>query len=530
MQHGYNITAFTGWLTHRPLYQSVGILLLLGALSGFAFAPFYLFPMLAIGYPVLLILLLTQKNIWDAFFFGWCFTFAQMCTGIGWIAAAFEVDDRYWAGVGYLSVAGLSTILAVYSGLATGVLHWLFRSKNLNKHNSLSIMLSFAVLWSLAEWARGHFFTGFPWNLTGYIWGFSDVMLQTTSLWGIYSLGLITLFLAVIPFGMIQVRDNKKLVYGAALGAAAIISGMFLYGSVQLLQPTIYHEDIKLKIVQANITQEDKWDPDKKTDNFIKYLNMSRSRPEEGITHVIWPETAVVYFLDSEPSRRYLIAEILNDNAVVMTGFPRVIRTPEFRAWNSFGLVDAEGGISNIYDKYHLVPFGEYTPSFLSDSLSFLGLGMLVEGFSYSRGDAIKTQHHNSMPPFGVLICYEIIFPDAVVDPKDRPDWLLNITNDAWFGTFNGPYQHLLQTRVRAIEEGLPIIRSAGTGMSAVIDPYGRIIKKLDLNEQGAIISKLPHKRENTTFYSKNSNWIFFSLVLVMIVLSFSFQWKNNQN
>lgn len=512
------MTEFLGWLTQRPLYQSVGILLLLGGLSGFAFAPFYLFPVLAISYPILLILLFTQKNIWGAIFFGWCFAFAQMFTGISWIAAAFEVDDRYWVGVGYLSVAGLSMLLALYSGLALGALHWLFRSRN-PKYNSLSIMISFAVLWSLAEWARGHFFTGFPWNLTGYIWGFSDVMLQTTSLWGIYSLGLITLFLAAIPFGMIQSRDNKKAVYGGAFVALIIISSMGLYGTVQLSQPTTFHEDVKLKIVQANINQEDKWDPDKKTDNFIKYLDMSRSRPEEGITHVIWPETAVIYFLDTEPSRRYLIAEMLNDNAVVMTGFPRVLRRPEFQAWNSFGLVDAEGGISNIYDKYHLVPFGEYMPDILSNSLSFLGLGMLVEGFSYSRGDAIKTQHYKSTPPFGVLICYEIIFPDAVVDQNDRPDWLLNITNDAWFGTFNGPYQHLLQTRVRAIEEGLPIIRSAGTGMSAVIDPYGRIIKKLSLNEQGVIVSGLPHKRENVTVYSKNSNWIFFLFVLSLTTL-----------
>jgi len=151
------------------------------------------------------------------------------------------------------------------------------------------------------------------------------------------------------------------------------------------------------------------------------------------------------------------------------------------------------------------VPFGEYIPDKLSNSLSFLGLGMLVEGFSYSRGEGLRTLHLEGAPPVGVLICYEIIFPAEVVDQNDRPDWLLNITNDAWYGTFNGPYQHLLQTRVRAIEEGLPIVRSAGTGVSAVIDAYGRVQKRLSLNKQGVIVSLLPVKREAATPYSTNS-------------------------
>ena len=149
-------------------------------------------------------------------------------------------------------------------------------------------------------------------------------------------------------------------------------------------------------------------------------------------------------------------------------------------------------------------------------TLSTLGLGTMVDDFSYSAGDRIKTLHRDGMPPVGVLICYEIIFPAQVVDQNDRPDWLLNITNDAWYGTYSGPYQHLLQTRVRAIEEGLPIVRSAGTGVSAVIDAYGRVKNSLSLNKQGVIISHLPAKRESSTLYSTNSAWIF---KLIMILL-----------
>lgn len=502
----------TDWIDQRTGLQRIGILLLSGALTGFSFAPFYLFPILGISYPLLLLVLFKSNRLSEALSFGWWFGFGQFFTGLIWLASAFEVDDRYSVWVGYLAVAGLSVMLAMFSGLVTGVLWWLHRGKDTKKY-ALSITLSFVVFWTLAEWARGNIFTGFPWNLSGYTWGFSDVMLQTTAIWGIYGLGIPTIFLALIPYLLIQMPAKRNIIIG---GGGLIIGAMISYGMVQLSEPTKFRDDVKLKIIQANINQKDKWDPDKKSDNFIKHLRMSKSKPAEGITHVIWPETAVIYFLDTEPSRRFLIADMLGENTVLMTGFPRIVRKPELKAWNSFAVIDGEGNVSNIYDKYHLVPFGEYIPDIFRSTLSFIGLGAMVDDFSYSPGDKIKTLHRDGMPPVGVLICYEIIFPDRVVDQNDRPDWLLNITNDAWYGSFNGPYQHLLQTRVRAIEEGLPIIRSAGTGVSAVIDAYGRVKKSLSLNKQGVIVSHLPAKREAPTLYSTNSAWIY-KLFMILI-------------
>ncbi len=496
--------------------------MLAGVLSAFSFAPFYLFPLLAISYPLLLLILFKSNRFLEAFSFGWWFGFGQFFTGLIWLASAFEVDDRYAGWVGYLAVAGLGTLLAMYSGLVTGLLWKLYKGKDPRQYG-LSITLSFVIIWNLAEWARGNLFTGFPWNLAGYTWGFSDVMLQTASVWGIYGLGLLTIFLALIPYLLIQ-RPRKKYAAFKIIVAGVLISGgMVTFGMVQLSEPTNYRDDVKFKIVQANINQKDKWDPQKKAENFLKHLSMSKSLPDEGITHVIWPETAVIYFLDTEPSRRFLIADMLSENAVLMTGFPRVKRSPEFKAWNSFVVVGGGGEVRNIYDKHHLVPFGEYTPDILSDSLSFLGLGMLVEGFSYSRGKEIRTLHLEGAPPVGVLICYEIIFPGQVVNQNDRPEWLLNITNDAWYGTFSGPYQHLLQTRIRAIEEGLPIIRSAGTGVSAVIDAYGRMKKSLGLNKQGVIISPLPAKRDIATLYSTNGAWIFQLIMILLCIFNVLF-------
>ncbi|MCF6215575.1 MAG: apolipoprotein N-acyltransferase [Emcibacter sp.] len=515
------------WLEHLSDLQRMCLVLLAGAMSGFSFAPFYLFPLLAISYPLLLLVLFKSTCFSDAFSFGWLFGFGQFFVGTIWVASAFEVDDRFPGWVGYFAVGVLAAILALYAGLAAGLLWRLFRHKNLQK-NSLPIVLSFVVFWNLAEWLRGHLFTGFPWNLSGYTWGFSDIMLQSSAIWGIYGLGLLTIFLACVPYLLIQMSaapvPPQKSILAVIFASVFIIGGMVTYGMVQLSEPTVFHDDVKLKIIQANINQEDKWDRAKKSDNFIKYLEMSKSPPKQGITHVIWPETAVAYFLDIEPSRRYLIADMLNETSVLMTGFPRIKKQPALQAWNSFAVFDHMGNVSNIYDKHHLVPFGEYTPDIMKNSLSFLGLGMLVEGFSYSKGAGLQTFHQESMPSFGVLICYEIIFPGAVVDQNNRPDWLLNITNDAWYGSFNGPYQHLLQTRVRAIEEGLPVIRSAGTGVSAVIDAYGRVIKSLDLNKRGVIISGLPVKRESLTIYSQKSNWIFFIFMLLLYGLNILFQ------
>jgi len=527
MMQGKFTRIFFDWLDQLSGVHRICLVLSAGVISGFSFAPFYLFPLLALSYPLLLFVLFKSNRFSGAFFLGWLFGVGQMFAGMIWIAAAFEVDDRFPAWVGYIAVGALSSLLAVYSGLVTGILWRLFRHKHLPR-NCLPIVLSFVVLWNLAEWLRGHLFTGFPWNLSGYAWGFSDIMLQSSAVWGIYGLGLVTIFLALTPYLLIQTatieikpRKSALIILSTSL---FIIGSMVTYGMIQLSQPTEFHDDVKLKLIQGNINQEDKWDPAKKADNFIKYLDMSRSEPEQGITHVIWPETAVVYFLDMEPSRRYLIADMLNEGAVLMTGFPRIKRHPEFQAWNSFAVVDHKGNVKNIYDKHHLVPFGEYTPDFLSGSLSFLGLGMLVEGVSYSKGTGERTFHQEDMPSYGVLICYEIIFSGAVVDRGNRPDWLLNITNDAWYGSFNGPYQHLLQTRVRAIEEGLPVIRSAGTGISAVIDSYGRVIQSLALNKKGVLISHLPVKREGLTLYSQNSSWIFFIFMLLLCGLIILFQ------
>ena len=510
-----------GWLAARSSLQLVLMSFGAGILSALSFAPFYALPLLWVSYPFLCLVLRDLKKKSEAFAFAWWFGFGQFFMGFLWIANSFYLQDDVPGWMGYFAVGSLAGLMAIYSGLV-GLLMKLFWRRFDRVRALLPSLLVFAGLWNLSEWARGHLFTGFPWNLSGYAWGFSDTMLQSASFWGIYGLGPLTIAFALAPLVFLGLCGARGKMFMAAAGYVLVFAGLFFFGQQRLQQETKLVEEVGLRIVQPNISQRDKWAREKRADNFLDYLAMSDRRGREEITHVIWPETAVIYFLDQEPSRRYLIADMLGDDSVLLTGFPRREWNEEgMKIYNSFIAIDGNGQIGALYDKTHLVPFGEYIPAFFKAILKTIGLERAVGGLDYSPGPGQVTQYVPGTPPFGVLVCYEIIFPGAVVDQTNRPDWLLNITNDAWYGTLTGPYQHFLQTRVRAIEEGLPVIRSAGTGISAVIDSYGRVIKSIGLEKRGTIDYKLPEKLVNLTFYARYGDitFVFTMLFIIMVGL-----------
>ncbi|MBL4800576.1 MAG: hypothetical protein JKY45_01710, partial [Emcibacter sp.] len=275
------------WLYRSSALQRIGLLFSAGVGTGLSFAPFYLLPLLAISYPLLLLVVFKSKRYLEAFSYGWWFGFGQFFFGLIWIAEAFEVDDRYSGVVGYLAVGSLAAGLAIFSAIVTGGLWQLFKHKDTERY-CLSRAFAFVALWGLSEWVRGHIFTGFPWNLVGYAWGFSDVMLQTVALWGIYGLGLFTLFLAAVPYVLIQNIRQGKSIRAVMVGSLFVLAAMGIYGTVQLSVPTEFRDDVTLRVVQANISQQDKWNPVKKAENFLKYLRMSKSPPQVGVTHVIW--------------------------------------------------------------------------------------------------------------------------------------------------------------------------------------------------------------------------------------------------
>jgi apolipoprotein N-acyltransferase len=267
--------------------------------------------------------------------------------------------------------------------------------------------------------------------------------------------------------------------------------------------PTTYVDGVRLRIMQPNLQQDEKFNYAAKQKVMRQYLELSdratgpQSTGMRDVTHLIWPESAFPFLLTREPDALAQIASLLPQGAVLITG---AVRAPETApgvapggAYNSVYVIDHDGSILSVYDKVHLVPFGEYLPfQSLLESLGIMQLTKLPGGFI--AGDRRRAQSVPRAPRFLPLICYEIIFPDEAVPRGERPGWLLNLTNDGWFGYSSGPYQHLQQARVRAIEQGLPLVRAANTGISAVVDPLGRIIKSLPLSTEGVLDSALPRR------------------------------------
>ena len=493
------------------------ILLAMGLFSALSFAPVYFFPSYMIAMPILLVLIIGSHNSKEAFKCGYVFGIGHFFAGLYWIGNSFAVEPDVPDWAGYIVVLVLAACLSIF----TGLVGWGVKKIHFNhsfKTHLVNIVISFSVIWCVAEWMRGYLFTGFPWNLTGYILGFSDIMLQSTAVFGVFGLSLVTTLLCFVPFMLIE----RNLRIYTAFCFSIVLVCMYLYGNNRLSVDTQYVEDVNLRIVQANIKQQDKWPYQNWGKNLITHMEMSEGDDKPGTTHIIWPETAVIYSLSEEPVRRQLISQILKEGGNVLTGFPRRERREGgMRIYNSLITINDEGEVAGIYDKSHLVPFGEYIPAWLRSVLIPLGLDqILTGGQGFSEGDKVETLRIEGLPPVGVLICYEVIFPGQVVDQENRPDWLLNITNDAWYGNSSGPRQHLLQTRVRAIEEGLPIVRSASTGISALIDPYGRILHKVPLNKRGVINSELPSKIATTTFYSRYNDWIFACISVMLIIVN----------
>lgn len=438
-----------------------------------------------------------RRRLTAAAWIGWWFGFGYFLAGLWWIGSAFLVEAEAFAWMIPFAVTGLPAGLALFPALAAvlAVLLWT---------GGPARIVALAVGFSVAEWLRGHILTGFPWNGFGYALAANEATMQGAALVGAYGLVFIAVLVFAAPAMLVcggrSTGRRGMAAFGAALLAFAVLSSfghlrLSAAGAVSPASPAT-----PLRIVQPSIDQTDKWNPDLRGRVFETYLALSEAPPAggealpEGLI-VIWPESAIPFFLSDAPAAVEAIGGILPRGGRLLTGAVRhQARGPDpanADYFNSILQVTPDGVLRPVYDKAHLVPFGEFLP--FQDFLERMGLRQLVElpgGFSAGR-DRV-TLHLDGVPPVGPLICYEIIFPGAAVDPADRPAWLLNVTNDAWFGRTPGPYQHLLQARVRAVEEGVPVVRAANTGISALIDPHGRVLERLGLGETGVIDAELP--------------------------------------
>lgn len=529
---GTALTTVAVWLAARRQWQRMAIAAIAGALTVLAMPPFGYWPLLWVTYPVLIWLLDGVRPDDKGRFSGWlaaggtawAFGFGFFLAGLYWISSAFLVEADAFAWmipfVVMLMPGGLGLFFAGAAIAARAV-----------SRSGVTRVLTFAAALVLAEWLRGHVLTGFPWNALGYGLSVSDTLVQAVSVWGLYGHTLLAALVALAPAMLAGpgCRIERRSVITTSLLAFGVPLCLLVFGMVRLAAPGPADvPGVALRIIQPNIAQKDKWRPELRAANFARLLQLSRGDDGlAGVTHVIWPESAPPFVLADNADARALIAHTLPDGVHLITGGVRVEALPEVRAdgrwarfFNSVMVLDGDARISAIYDKAHLVPFGEYLPA--QGLLEAIGLQQLTrQRGGYDSGPGPRTLRVPGAPDMGPLVCYEVIFPGEVMG-KTRPGWLLNATNDAWFGDSIGPRQHLFQARMRAVEEGLPVIRAANTGISAVIGPRGLMRAKLGINKTGVLNENLPGSLP-PTIYSKGGDLVFWSM---WIVLAATILWR----
>ncbi|MFL5030122.1 MAG: apolipoprotein N-acyltransferase [Xanthobacteraceae bacterium] len=500
-------------LAHRVMlawgWRRAAIAAAAGAMSTLALAPFNLWPVMFLTFPVLVWLIDGSAagrlgGVMSAAGAGWWFGFGYFLAGLYWVGHAFLVDAKTFGWLLPFAVVGLPAGLAMFTaaGLALARAMWT---------RGPSRVLALAVALTVVEWLRGHLLTGFPWNAYGYALTGPLVLAQSAALVGIWGLTFMAVAIFASPAVLVDERIYTRRPWLPPLCAALVLAACATYGLVRLNQtPTSFVAGVRLRIMQPNLPQDEKFNYGAKQQVMSRYLTLSDRATGPGttgirdVTHLIWPESAFPFFIAREPEALAQIAALLPQGTVLVTGGVRPEETTPgaqiVQGYNSIYVIDHDGSILGTYDKLHLVPFGEYLPfQGLLESFGLMQLTKVQGGFL--AGERRRPLAMPGAPAAVPLICYEIIFSgEAVPRAGDRPGWLINLTNDGWFGNSTGPYQHFQQARVRAIEEGLPLVRAANTGISAVVDPVGRVINHLPLATEGVFDASLPRRIPPTLF------------------------------
>lgn len=468
---------------------------LLGILSAFAFQPVGWWPLLPIAFAGLCELISRAPTLRRALALGWAFGFGQFLIALNWIATAFTFQSNMPAWLGWVGVLLVALYLAVYPAMATGIA-W-----RLGNKRPAGIVLALAGAWGLTEWLRAGLFTGFAWNPAGVV--FADTpWLQSSALVGTYSLSM----LVILFGGGLWLATLRKFA-----GAGAVIAVLVLLAVLPTSATILPARSGNITVVQPNIGQEDKWRPGFSEEAARRLATLSAQRRGADPRLLFWPEAAVTDPLSDArignprafaAFERKRAAALVGPGEYLLTGGIAVNASDGRRvdgAANSIFVLGQGGKIVARYDKAHLVPFGEYLP--LRPLLSAVGLSRLAPGdLDFAPGPGPRTiDLGEGWGKVGMQLCYEIIFSGEVVDRRNRPDFIFNPSNDAWFGRW-GPPQHLAQARLRAAEEGIPVIRSTPTGISAVIDRYGMIRHSLPWRAAGAIQDQLPPRTGITPF------------------------------
>jgi apolipoprotein N-acyltransferase len=470
-----------------------------GALCALGLAPIDAWPVLFVGFPVLVLLVDGAGagrlgGVVSAAVSGWWFGFGYFLVGLYWIGFAFLVDAATFAWMMPFAVVALPAALALFPALGLGLARALWTPGPIR-------ILTLALALTAAEWLRGHVLTGFPWNAFGYALTGSLALAQGAALLGLWGLTLFAVYLFASPAVLFDDPAPRPGRWAPPAGALVLLVCLFAYGTARLSStPTAFVPGVHLRLMQPNLPQDEKFNYAARKTVMERYLALSdrATGPDamgiKDVTHLIWPESAFPFFLTRQPDALAQIADFLGERTVLLTGAARLaapVSGKALHAYNSIYVIDHDGSIGGVYDKVHLVPFGEYLP--FQPFMESLGVTQLTK----MPGGFLAGEHHGELrvpgaPAVLPLICYEIVFPDEVAASGGAPGWILNLTNDGWFGLSPGPYQHFRQAQVRAIEQGLPLVRAANTGISAVTDALGRVIKELPLGAEGVLDAPLP--------------------------------------
>lgn len=503
---------------------SLGASFLAGAVAVSSMPPYGFWPSIILALAILYYVYENSKKPRDAFLCGWLFGFGFHVFGLYWIGNALLVEGNEYRWAWPLAVAALPALLAAFPATA------LFASKKLFKAGSIAGFLGFVAILSLCEWLRGHILTGFPWNLPAYAWAEVLPVAQSVSVAGTYFLSLMTIFWGASA-GLAAKPDISRIsrivIATVSLTSLAIF---YTYGYMRLKNsPPVEKEgNLNIQIVQPSIAQKDKWDRDKLWFNFNLLVNYSyppaipEDRKHENFTTlVLWPETAITSKILDLPAARAQIKNALKSHkgqTYLLTGILRSGPENEEKEnyYNSLLIMDENLNHIAIYNKSHLVPFGEYIP--LHELLPFAPL-VKFKGMSSGKGlKVIPVEDKYAISP---SVCYEIIFPGRGKDAKQRgnlPRVIVNVTNDAWYGDSTGPYQHYKIAIFRAIEENSFLLRAANNGISAIIDPYGREKHAMPLNKRGFIRTDAdPSPNARKSIYSSFGDMFFWAAIIILI-------------
>ncbi len=497
-------------------FGRIGLALAAGVGAALAHPPFGFLPGLA-GYALLMLLAERATSTRGAFWMGWLAGFAYFLISCWWVAEAFLVNPAQ-AWMAPFAASLLPAGLGLFWGAATA-LYRRFLPAGVKR------ALFFAALFSLLEWLRGHLLTGFPWNPAGASWKAGSAASQFAAVAGVYGLGFVTVA-AAAAFGPLFAAGPRKARIGAAALGGLAIAGLLIGGAVRLSQARLELTDTVVRIVQADVDQESKWTPEAYRGIVDRYVNLTARPGAVTPDLIIWPEGALPasanqVFAPGSPEA-VAIARAVQPGQSLIMGLGRGLPDPSApegeRYFNSLFVLTDQGGdglsITGVYDKYRLVPFGEYLPAAgLLGALGVRSLTHMPTDFSPGpRPAPIDIPGASRAQP---LICYESLFPGFTAGGAGRPDWIVNISNDAWFGRSSGPLQHLNLASYRAIETGLPVVRSTPTGVSAMIDPWGRVIgdQRLEPGESGVIDARLP-RPTTTTLYGRFGDLLFWLAML----------------